>query len=215
MTPFIVRKQRYFLSYYLIWAPYILTYVLTNRFPLFEPVRLPLTAFDRAIPFLPFMIPIYVSYLVYAFIVIARSRDDRQVTEIFWITHIQLAISLCFFVFYPVTYPRDDFYYGGPVASIFNQFWIWFDAPNNCFPSLHTANCCLAIHYSWDKEKRLLYSAWGLLIIVGTLTCKQHYVVDILAGIVVYGLSIALARMWNITKRKKDPMPPKSLAPPP
>ena len=119
MTPFLVRKQRYFLAYYLIWAPYILMYVLTNRFPLFDPVRLPLTRLDQAIPFLPFMIPIYVSYLVYAFIVIARSRDDQQVTEIFYITHIQLLICLCFFIFYPVTYPRDDFYYGGrlPICS--------------------------------------------------------------------------------------------------
>ena len=33
-----------------------------------------------------------------------------------------------------------------------------------------------------------------------TLTCKQHYIIDILAGILVYGISIALARAWNIRK---------------
>jgi membrane-associated phospholipid phosphatase len=200
MPPLIIRKQKYFLSYYLIWAPYILTYVLTNRFPLFKPVQFPLTELDKAIPFLPFMIPIYVSYLVYAFIVVARSRNDQQVTEIFYITHIQLFICLCFFILYPVTYPREGFYYANSITNLFNQFWIWFDAPNNCFPSVHTANCCLAIHYSQDKSKRWLYTMWGILIIVGTLTCKQHYLIDVLAGILVYWISITLAKIFNISK---------------
>lgn len=198
MPPLIIRKQKHFLVYYLIWAPYILAYVLTNRFPLFNPVQLSLTKLDKAIPFLPFMIFIYVSYLVYAFIVIARSKDDQQVTEIFYITHIQLFICLCFFILYPVTYPRETFYYANPITHLFNQFWIWFDAPNNCFPSLHTANCCLAIHFSQDKEKRWIYTAWGMLIIFSTLTCKQHYIVDILAGIFVYLISITLAKAWKI-----------------
>jgi membrane-associated phospholipid phosphatase len=198
--PLIIRKQKHFLAYYLIWSPYILTYVLSNRFPLFNPVQLPLTALDKAIPFLPFMIPIYVSYLVYAFICVARLRDDQQLTDVFYITHIQLFICLCFFILYPVTYPRNGFYYNNSVTHIFHQFWIWFDAPNNCFPSLHTANCCLAIHYSQNKENCWLYTAWGVLIIAGTLTCKQHYIIDVVAGMLVYWISIVLAKRWKIIK---------------
>lgn len=205
MPRLFVRKQKQFLSYYLIWTPYILTYVLTNRFPVREPVQLPVTWLDEAIPFLPFMIPVYVSYLVYAFIVIARSREDHEVNEIFHITHVQLLTCLVFFLSFPVTFPRDLYYFSDPLTSLFNRFWIWFDAPNNCFPSLHTANCCLAIHYSLDKKHRWLFVTWGLLIIAGTLTCKQHYVIDILAGMLVYVFSLKVSE-WLGVGYKKTPL---------
>lgn len=191
-----IGKQKHFLTYYIIWAPYILIYVLTNRFPILEPKQLPLTWLDQQIPFLPFMIPIYVSYLVYAFVVIARSREDREVNEIFYITHVQLLISLLFFITYPVTFPRESYYDGDAVTQLFYRFWLWFDAPNNCFPSLHTANCSLAIHYSLNKPHRILFVGWGLLIIIGTLVCKQHYIVDVLGGFVVYWLSVRIARHY-------------------
>ncbi|HOC59832.1 MAG TPA: phosphatase PAP2 family protein [Smithellaceae bacterium] len=196
MPPFIIRKQKYFLAYYLIWLPYSLAYLLTNRFPLFTPVELPLTALDRAIPFLPFLIPVYVSYLLYAPLVVSRSQNDREVTELFYLSHLQLGICLCFFLLFPVTYPRESFYYANGWTHLFNQFWTWLDAPNNCFPSLHTANCCLTIHYSQNKENRVLYTLWGLLIIAGTLVCKQHYFIDVLAGILVYGIAKTLFGAW-------------------
>lgn len=189
MPRFKIRKQKYFLAYYLLWLPYSLAYILTNRFPLFAPVELPMTALDRAIPFLPLLIPVYVSYLLYAPLVVSRSSDDREVTELFYLSHIQLFICLCFFILFPVTYPRDIFYYDDSFTHLFNQLWTTLDAPNNCFPSLHTANCCLTIQYSQNKKNRLIYTIWGMLIIAGTLVCKQHYVIDIFAGLLVYAIT--------------------------
>ncbi len=193
---FKIKKQKYFLSYYLIWLPFILVYQLTNRIHFIEPKNLSMTGLDQTIPFLPWTIPVYISYLVYTFIVISRSHDDEEVKDIFILTHIQLGLSALVFIFYPVSFPREAYYYSNSVTSGFNSFWIWFDAPNNCLPSLHTILSLTAIKYSWNKPKAWLYCSWGILIILSTLTCKQHYVVDIIAGFIVYWLSLKLFSLY-------------------
>jgi len=43
------------------------------------------------------------------------------------------------------------------------------------------------------------------MIIAGTLTCKQHYVIDILAGILVYVFSLKVSE-WIGTGYKKAPL---------
>ncbi len=187
-----IRKQKYFLGYYVLWAPYILTYQLTNRLPVFDPASFELSWLDRVAPFMPLLLPIYVSYLVYAFVVVARSKDDWELNELFYITHFQLIVCAAFFILFPVTFPRHEFYADGALTGAFMKFWIWFDAPNNCFPSLHTANSALAIHYSIGKPYQWVFAAWGALIICSTVLCKQHYAVDVAAGLAVYLASIKM-----------------------
>ena len=204
-----IKKHRCILNYYLIWLPFIMVYQVTNRFHLFEPRLLPMSRLDEAIPFLSWTIPVYVSYLVYTFVVITRSRDDDEVRQIFVFTHIQLAVAALFFIFFPVTYPREGFYYTEKVTSMFNGFWLMFDEPNNCFPSLHTMLCLTAIRYSMDKPGKWLYCAWGALIIATTLTCKQHYVIDIAGAFAAYWLSLKIFSFYcSRTPGKRDDCPP-------
>ena len=192
----IIKKQRCFLCYYVLWAPYIFTYQITNRIPLFEPAGLELSWLDRALPFTPFLLPVYVSYLVYAFIVVSRSKDDWELNELFYITHFQLIVCALFFIFFPVSFPRHEYYADGALTGVFLKFWLWFDAPNNCFPSLHTANSALAIHYSLGKPHQWIFAAWGALIICSTVLCKQHYAVDVAAGLGVYVASILFRNLF-------------------
>jgi membrane-associated phospholipid phosphatase len=156
------------------------------------------------------MIPVYVSYLIYTFVVIARSRDDNEVKDIFILTHIQLGISVIFFVLLPVTFPRDQFYYNSPLPSLFNDFWLLFDKPYNCFPSLHTILCLTAIRHSRHKPFQLFYVSWGFLIIISTLTCKQHYVADFAAGVVVYFISVKLFSIYCSWSPGNIPVAPPS-----
>lgn len=204
------KKQPFFLNYYLIWTPFVLVYQLTNRFHFIDLRELPMTGLDRAIPFLPWMIPVYISYLVYTFLVISRSLDDQEVKEIFILTHIQLGLAALFFIFFPVTFPRDLFYYSDPVTSAFNEFWLWFDDPANCFPSLHAILCMTAIKHSLKKPRPWLYVSWGLMIIVSTLTCKQHYIADIIAAAILYFLSLKLFDVYCSWMPGKIPAAPPS-----
>jgi membrane-associated phospholipid phosphatase len=207
LTP---KKQPFFLNYYLIWTPFILVYQVTNRFHFIEVRQLPMTWLDNAIPFIPWTIPVYISYLVYTFLVISRSRDDNEVREIFILTHIQLGLAVFFFVFTPVSFPRDQFYYTNPVTSTFNEFWLWFDAPANCFPSLHAILCMTGVRYSLKKPYKWLYVSWGILIIISTLTCKQHYIVDIAAAAVLFPVSLKLFQVYCSWIPGKIPVAPPS-----
>ncbi len=111
-------------------------------------------------------------------------------------------IALPFFIFYPVSYPKDVFYEAGPATTAFNQIWLWFDAGNNCFPSLHTAICMLAIYYSrnFSFRVRWIIIPWAALVILSTVTCKQHYVVDVVAGMILCLLSIVIAKFFKLVK---------------
>ncbi|MCP3941885.1 MAG: hypothetical protein GY710_10430 [Desulfobacteraceae bacterium] len=203
-----VKKHKSILNYYILWLPFIIIYQVTNRFHFFEPRQLTMTTLDESIPFLPWTIPIYISYLVYTFIVIARSKDDDEVRDIFILTHIQLGLAVLFFIFFPVGFPRDQFYYTHPLTSMFNSFWVLFDGPSNCLPSLHTILCLTAIRHSSNKPKTKFYTAWGIMIIATTLTCKQHYIVDVLAGFAIYWLSLKIFFFYgnsrSILLKKKE-----------
>jgi membrane-associated phospholipid phosphatase len=193
--PALVPWLRFKPGYALIWAPYIAAYQIANRFPLREPVELSMTALDRAIPFWPQLLPLYVSYLVYYFFTVARLENAREVNRVFYATHLQLLLSLVFFVAYPVRMPRELFY--APEAYNWaDAFWRWFDGPNNCFPSLHASNVLLLMHVNWRRPGRWLALLLGAAIIASPLFVKQHYAVDLLGGALVYAVALAfLARL--------------------
>jgi membrane-associated phospholipid phosphatase len=66
------------------------------------------------------------------------------------------------------------------------------DNPYNAFPSLHTSlSTIMAAH--WLRLHRplgLVISGWVVLIVLSTLFVKQHYIPDVLLGLVIaYGAS--------------------------
>lgn len=185
------------LGYTLVWAPYIAAYQLVNRYPLREPVELTMTGLDRAIPFVPELLPLYVSYLLYYFWTVARLRDDREVSRVFYATHLQLAVSLVVFVLYPVRMPRELFYTAASYGWA-DTFWRWFDAPNNCLPSLHASNVMLLMQVNAERPGRVPALALGAAIIASTLFVKQHYAVDLAAGALVYLLARAFLRRLEL-----------------
>jgi membrane-associated phospholipid phosphatase len=177
------------------WAPYIALYQLTNRFPLRTPTELPLSALDRAIPFVPELLPVYLLYLPLFFCTVARSRSDAEVNRLLYGTYLQLFLSLPFFVLLPITMPRELFY-GSESFGWADTFWRWFDGPNNCFPSLHACNSMLFVQFNWHRPHRLVWTAAGVAVIATTVLVKQHYIVDVVAGAGVYVLTrLFLARV--------------------
>jgi membrane-associated phospholipid phosphatase len=181
--------------YFVYWGPFIALYQITNRWPLREPMELSFTALDRAIPFVPELLPVYVAYIPFYWWTIARSEDDRQLNRMFYAAHLQLLLSVPFFVLFPVRMPVEQFYPAVPLGWA-DAAWRWFDVPNNCFPSLHVSNSLLLIHFNWRRPHRILYAAGSVAIIASTVLVKQHYVVDVLGGAGVYLLSrVVLARL--------------------
>lgn len=187
-VPALIRRYRFAAMYVLLWAPYIAAYQISNRFPLRTPVELPMSAVDAALPFVPLLLPVYVAYLPFYFWSVVRSRSDAEVNRIFYGSYLQLALSLPFFLFLPVTFPRELFY-GAATFGWADTFWRWFDAPNNCFPSLHASNCLLLMQFNWHRPWPWLHTAVAAAIIASTVLVKQHYVVDVLGGVAVYAVT--------------------------
>ena len=192
--PAAISWQSFKPIYLLIWLPYILVYQVTNRFPIFEPTTLPLTELDKAVPFVPQLLPLYISYLAYYFVTVSRMENDREINRLFYATHVELFISATIFILFPVRMPRE-LYYQPEIYNWADAFWRWFDAPNNCLPSLHASNCLLLMQFNWRRRHRVIYLAFGASIIASTLFVKQHYVVDLFAGAGVY-----LVARWFVSR---------------
>lgn len=72
----------------------------------------------------------------------------------------------------------------------------------DAFPSGHTAITLVVLHLAFRYERRLFYIFLPLviLLITATVYCRYHYLVDVLAGIGLYILTMALGR-WLVMYR--------------
>jgi len=66
----------------------------------------------------------------------------------------------------------------------------------DAFPSGHTAVSLMSLYYAWKQREKMLFA--GLIpivtgLIISTVYLRYHYVIDVIAGIALAGLTIALA----------------------
>ncbi len=66
------------------------------------------------------------------------------------------------------------------------------------FPSFHTA-AALLLTSAWRGNRGLFVTAalWNLTVIASTMTTGWHYLVDVLGGVVLAALSVAVSRVWE------------------
>jgi membrane-associated phospholipid phosphatase len=83
--------------------------------------------------------------------------------------------------------PITDFIRGF-VATAENLQW-------DCFPSGHTAVALVVLWYALREERKVFYPLLpiSILLLISTVYCRYHYVIDVLAGMVVAALSVLLA----------------------
>ncbi|MDP2309377.1 MAG: phosphatase PAP2 family protein [Pseudomonadota bacterium] len=172
------------------------------------PSLLPLTTLDLAIPLLPWTVWIYGSGTKAALLGWMLVPDARAGRRLFWTLALCAAATSLAFTFWPTTYPRD--LYPLPVGT--NASLVELadlrdtDSPTNCFPSLHVALAWgLALNWAgWSRPRgaptqvsralAALPILWAAAVSVCTLTTKQHYVVDVPAGMLVGLGAFLLAR---------------------
>lgn len=156
--------------------------------------HLPALALDRLIPVSPVWAVIYISYLVVPFLPMLVIRQEELIrrTIFAWLL-VWIAGYACFLI-YPTMLPR-------PTGELGAGFFAWFlrgiydaDAPRNCFPSLHVATPFVAA-FALGRMHRgvgLATGGWAALIALSTLFTKQHYVADVVAGILLAGVAYAV-----------------------
>lgn len=160
--------------------------------PEFVPPRaryVPELALDRALPLVPSWAIVYGA--LYLFLILLPLFVVRQQELIVRTVHayllIWIAAYIVFFVVYPTAAPRPDTVTG-------EGFGVWglralysSDPPYNCFPSLHVAHSVVSALACSRVHRRLGIIALiaAALVAVSTLFTKQHYVLDVVAGVVL------------------------------
>ena len=150
-------------------------------------LHLPELALDRMMPVQPAWAVIYLSYFLFPILTLLVIRQEElfRRTLLAWLA-VWLTGYACFLI-YPTILPRTT-------EELGPGFFAWFlrgiwdaDAPRNCCPSLHVASPFVAALAIWRVHRGtgIAVGAWAALIALSTLFTKQHYVVDVISGILL------------------------------
>jgi len=151
---------------------------------------------ERAIPFVPFMILPYMSIDLFfvAAPFLCRTDEELRVFSRRVIAAILIA-GLCFLLF-PLRFAFPRPHASGWLGAIFD----WFrgmDSPFNLLPSLHAALLLLLVDlYMRNLRGFFSFAAvlWFFLIGLSPLLTYQHHVIDIVGGFVLAGYCFYLFR---------------------
>ena len=141
-------------------------------------------ALDERVPYWPVWAWIY-SFLYYPAIVylnwtVSNPREFNHMAMSFFVL---LAGQMVFFVYFPVETPAHwrDINQGRTLSERFLLFVRRFDAPSNCFPSMHVSVAMLTALHARPALGPLVF-LFPALIAFSCIFTKQHYLLDLPAG---------------------------------
>lgn len=158
---------------------------------------------DRALPFVPEFIYIYVlAFLQWAVCLIAIMIIDSKKSLYYCmgITAGNLISGVIFLVFPTVMSIRHDFSGGGAVTELIGRFIFAADTPPmNIFPSLHCLHSwgCMRMIFAIKqvpKGIKIANAVFSFLVFLSVLLVKQHLIFDVPAGIIIFEAGLLLAR---------------------
>ncbi|BEM58411.1 acid phosphatase [Serratia marcescens] len=179
------------------WGTVGIVYNLTDRLQ-GAGTLLPPSALDRAIPFNPTAIWLYLSF----FLIVPAGYLLAPLPRITWLTRAMQLTALgagAVYLLWPTTmaYPQND---GVGISAQLLAALTRVDSPQNCLPSLHMALTVLAVWALSDGERKVrtaLWMLWGAAIAFSILQLRRHLFVD-LAG----GALLALCAGWLALRMK-------------
>lgn len=167
----------------------------------------PQLGIDRAVPFFPPFILIYIGSFVswFAGFCMLVRYSEADLYEFSAAALLCFAVSAAVYILYPVEIVRPDASGSG--------LWLWLvrfiyavDTPQNLFPSMH---CMLSwLYYTAIRGKKAYPAAlrigwliFAVLVFASTLFVKQHYFVDFLGGVALAEIGMWISRRRNWGKR--------------
>ncbi len=182
---------------------------------------------DSYIPFIKYFVIFYlVYYYLPQFVLWILSFFDKKK---YWIIlcSLGLCVLVCFLFYlaYNVRMERQPGYPNGiglkdikDVSTFFDYLinWVYLKDPHamNCFPSLHAVVGMMLVFIGFsipfDRKKRALLPfrivviLCGLGCILSTIFIKQHYFMDMIAGVILAIMSYGVVTLcfWLLEKRK-------------
>lgn len=164
------------------------------------------TALDNFIPFVPAFVYIYVLAFVQwaAFFIWLVMTERERCYRICGTDFIAKTIGLVCFLAFPTVMATRPQVLGSGFTNFVVKFIFSADAPNNLFPSFHCVESwlCVRVVFKSELPKWLKWTnlCLTMLIFASVLFIKQHYFLDIPAGILVAELSLFLGKKIKVEK---------------
>ncbi len=160
------------------------------------------TPLDRMVPFNENVIwPYYLVFVTPLSILLFVGRiEDLRRSGLALLMNVAVAFPL--FATFPVTFPRDAYVPTVSPAGLATDFIWQLDRPINCFPSIHVSLAFTAafIVFRFNRGAGLVVLACAIAIAVSTMFVKQHYLLDIVAGIALASMSYWLVFVKDVVR---------------
>ena len=144
---------------------------------------------ERAIPFVPFMILPYLSIDLFFVAAPFLLRNDRELKLFSKRVAVAIVVAGVCFLLFPLRFAFPRPHAEGWLGAVFDWFRV-MDAPYNLLPSLHAALCLLLVDLYARKLRGVVFvavMAWFVLIGLSPLLTYQHHIIDIIGGFILAG----------------------------
>lgn len=185
---------------------YYLTQIINSNRTLFD---FTIHAFDDKIPLISFFVVFYImSYVYWAITPLIMSKESKKDFYNWAIaTFFLYLITFIIYIIVPTTIKR-------PVVENNNIFDYLVnliyqsdspERPTNLFPSMHcslSVMCYLGVYRKKEINKgyRIGTLILTILICLSTQFIKQHYIVDLISGVIIPIIIFIIVKYFNLSK---------------
>jgi len=193
----------------------MLVYWLPGRLFVADAFRYDLSiSLDKTLPAIPFFWLFYfLAYVQWVGSYIFHSRTNVKMCY-HMVTADTIAKLLClvFFIVLPTRIVRPPLEGEGFFVWVTNFFYS-IDEPINLFPSIHCLESYMCFRTAMMLPKKnipyiALQGVFAILVFLSTIFIKQHFIVDIFAGMLVGEIGIFLSghfKLWRVFNKIQLP----------
>jgi membrane-associated phospholipid phosphatase len=154
----------------------------------------------------------YAFILLFIFVLLYLRNDLRAFKEYVWMSTFVLAVGYTFYSLVPAQGPvftqhfdvSLDLYY---MKYIKDALMDRTRIERDCFPSLHTAVSLICLFIAWKHERKYFWLILPLVVSIpfACVYLRYHYVTDILAGMALAALTIAISIYGSKASFRRPP----------
>ena len=173
----------------------VLSYIFIAELISERSLHAPALQLDRVVPLQPAWALVYGAlYLFLILLPVFVVRQEALIRRtVLAFLFVWIVAYVCFFL-YPTIAPRPASVSGEGFIVWGLRFLYSADPPYNCFPSLHVAHSFVSALacYRVNPNVGIAATVCGLLVGISTVYTRQHYILDVLAGMLLAGVAYAV-----------------------
>jgi len=194
------KKSYYIFLIFLFVFILLLSFIIGNTT---DPGRaiFPKLSIDSMIPFVPVFVIFYLFYIYYSFATMSFAWYDKTLFRKVIFSWVFLClISYTVYLLFPTEIERFTFI----PKNIFDRWTLVIfktAPPFNALPSLHASGTVLAMLTLFHFKRGRWLVVPAIMTLLSTVLLKQHYIIDIIAGMLLGALVFWLFFKYNPTPK--------------